>query len=119
MAKLTDPEIERCYQNALRNWKFSGFVIYDKDADSWVRENLEGVTFQRLSELLFEFVVNQGGEIDQVVEQRFNWVGEWSHHYDLRPIINGIALYVETRLRYRDPDDPDDPIIHVVNVKRA
>jgi len=119
MAKLTDPEIENCYQNALRNWRYEGYIVYKKDALAWMVNNLEADLFDQFSRLLYEFVVIEGGEIDQVVEQRFNWIDQWSHHYDLRPIIDGRKFYVETRLSYKNPGDPDDPIIYVVNVKPA
>lgn len=59
-----------------------------------------------------------GGEIDQVVETRPQW-NFWSHHYDLRLTINGRLVYVETRLKYNNPADPDDPVIFVVNIHLA
>jgi hypothetical protein len=59
-----------------------------------------------------------GGEIDKVVETRPEW-NFYSHHYDLRPTINGRLIYVETRLEYKDPADPDDPIVFVVNIHPA
>jgi len=119
VARLTDPEVERCYRNALANWQYNGFVVYEKDAADWIRANLDGVSFREFSRLLNEYVVCHGGEIDQVVERRFNWINKWSHHYDLRPTIQGVRLYVETRLHYRDFNDPDDPVIFVVHVKPA
>jgi hypothetical protein len=33
--------------------------------------------------------------------------------------IKGRRVYFETRLVYRNPDDPDDPFIEVVNVHDA
>jgi hypothetical protein len=64
-------------------------------------------------------VVEQAGEIDQVEETREQWRNKWDYHYDLRPVLAGIKLYVETRLHYRNANDPDDPIIYVVNIHRA
>lgn len=118
MAKLTDPEIERCYHNALRNWNYDGFIVYEKDGAEGLLLHV-GMAPKDFSKLLHDFVLVQGGEIDQVVEQRPNWIGQWSHHYDLRPVVNGVPIYVETRLRYRDARDPDDPVIHVVHIKPA
>jgi hypothetical protein len=56
-----------------------------------------------------------GGEIDQQKETRPEW-NMHDFHYDLRIPIADRLIYVETRLIYRDAQDPDDPIIHVVNI---
>ena len=47
----------------------------------------------------YRFVCEDNGEIDQVKETR-NWepCNRWEYHYDLRPTINGVKVYVETRL---------------------
>ena len=47
------------------------------------------------------------------------WSGDHEFHYDLRPVVQGCQLYVETRLIYTDPEDPDDPLIHIVNIHLA
>jgi hypothetical protein len=117
MAKLTDPEKLRCYKNALSNWNYTGYVTFDKLADEWIRRELDGYSQKRFAEIMFDFV-QAGGEIDQVVEGRPQW-SMHSHHYDLRPTVEGQRLYVETRLIYKDPNDPDDPMIHVVNIHPA
>jgi hypothetical protein len=54
-----------------------------------------------------------------VVETRPEWSDRFEHHYDLRPVLAGRRLYVETRLIYSDPTDADDPVIHVVNIHDA
>jgi hypothetical protein len=54
-----------------------------------------------------------------VAETRENWRDQYSHHYDLRPVIEGRKLYVETRLIYSKPDDPDDPVIYIVSIHWA
>jgi hypothetical protein len=119
MARLTDPELQRCYHNALANWRYTDFIQFKKDAAEWLRRELPGFTQKRFGELLYNYVVKDGGEIDQVVENREPWREQFSHHYDLRPVVNGIKLYVETRLIYSDPNDPDDPVIYVVNIHPA
>jgi hypothetical protein len=119
MAKLADPEILSCYINALQNWRYEGFVVFKKDAAEGLRTHLEGVTQKGFKELLHQYVVVEGGEIDQVVELRENWLDKWSHHYDIRPVIGGVKFYVETRLDYSDPTDPDDPVIYLVHIKPA
>lgn len=119
MATLTDPEVLACYVNALSNWRYEGFVEFLDDASKGLRKYLPGHTQRGFKALLHEFVVLKHGEIDQVVEERENWKHKWAHHYDVRPVINGIRIYVETRLSYSDPADPDDPIIYLVNIKPA
>lgn len=119
MVRLSDVEILTCYTNALRNWTYEGFVVFEKDAAQGLRKHLEGITQKGFKELLYRFVVIEGGQIDQVVENRENWRDKWSHHYDLRPMVGGLKMYVETRLSYSKPDDPDDPVIYLVNIKPA
>jgi hypothetical protein len=60
-----------------------------------------------------------GGTIDQQAETRELWRTLHDFHYDLRQPIGGRLIYVETRLIYRNADDPDDPIIDVVNIHDA
>jgi len=117
MARLTDPEKLRCYKNALSNYKFSGYVNFTQVAWEWLRRNLDGYTQKRFAELLLEYV-EEGGEIDEVVETRPEW-SRHRYHYDLRPVVEGRRLYVETRLFCQDPSDPDDPTIYVVNIHEA
>ena len=116
MARLTDPEILQCYRNALLNWRFDGYIVFEKDAAEGLRKFLDGETQKGFKELLYQFVIEEIGEIDQVLETRENWKNKWSHHYDLRLIIDDLPIYVETRLDYSKPDDPDDPVIYLVNI---
>lgn len=83
MARLTDPEKLRCYKNALSNYKFSGYVEFTQVAWEWLRRNLDGYTQKRFAELLLEYV-EEGSEIDEVVETRPEW-SRHRYHYDLRP----------------------------------
>jgi hypothetical protein len=62
--------------------------------------------------------VAAGGIIDQQAETRPEWTTH-DYHFDLRIPLSGRVLYIETRLIYRKPDDPDDPRIHVVNIHDA
>jgi hypothetical protein len=119
MAKLTDPEILLCYRNALRNWRYEGFVVFEKDAAEGLRKHLDGVTPKGFKEILHQFVVVEGGEVDQVTEERENWRYKWSHHYDIRLVIGGVKFYVESRLHYSNPADRDDPVIYLVHIKPA
>ncbi|HYV38187.1 MAG TPA: hypothetical protein VE988_21050 [Gemmataceae bacterium] len=119
MAKLTDPEILTCYCNALANWRYAGYIVFERDAEHGLRRHLPRIMQQDFQEMLFNFVTNEGGEIDQVAETREEWRDHWSHHFDLRPIVDGVKIYVETRLKYSMPEDPDDPVIFVVNIHPA
>jgi hypothetical protein len=119
MAKLTDPVVLACYCNALSNCRFEGYVVYTEVAAEWLRLNLPGWSNRQFAEMLGQYVRVEGGEIDQVVETRPQWSCWHEFHYDLRPAIGGRHVYVETRLIYSRPEDPDDPLIHVVNIHWA
>lgn len=114
MAKLTDPEKLVCYNNALSNWRYEGFVFLSEVAFEWMKKHMEGISPRSLGRIMFEYV-QAGGEIDQQKETRPEWsIHDW--HYDLRIPVTGKQIYLETRLIYQDPKDPDDPVIHVVNI---
>jgi hypothetical protein len=119
MAKLDDPVISACYLNALSNWRYEGYVVFTERAAEGLRLNLPGYSHKQFAEMLHRFVGEDGGEIDQVVETRPEWSCHHEFHYDLRPVIDSRRLYVETRLIYTDPDDSDDPLIHIVNIHLA
>ena len=119
MAKLSDPVILGCYLNALSNWRYEGYVVFTEIAAEWLHLNVAGCSQKRFAEMLHQFVSKDGGEIDQVVETRPEWSGHHEFHYDLRPLIEGCRLYVETRLIYTNPNDPDDPLVHIVNIHLA
>jgi hypothetical protein len=119
MARLTDPERLAKYEAALREWNWSGAIIYKPRADAWIRANLRGCTQATLSELLYRHEIVNGGEIDEVVENNEEYRKEHEYHHDIRPPFRGKTLYVETCLCY-DPFDPKvEPTILVVNVKWA
>ena len=116
MATLSDPDRSAAYLNAAANGTFEGYIRFDLNgtAFEYVRGTL-GVTLPELKRLIAEHV-NGGGEIDEVAETRSNWSGEYSYHYDLRFVIEGVPVYVETRLLCRIPFIPDEPRIEVVNI---
>ena len=118
MAPLTDPTLLAAYTNALRNsLRYSGYVNWKERPQSWVRKELDGLTTDAVAELMYGHV-RSGREIDQVPERRPEW-SQYGYHYDLRFDIGGRKIYVETRLRFDDPTDPDDPVITVVNIHDA
>jgi hypothetical protein len=113
MAPLKDPERLRCYRNALKNCNYDGYVEFKERAWSWLLAAFPGCARREIAKLLHEYIEG-GGEIDEQIETREEWKQHQFHH-DLRVRIRGRPVYFETRLIYRKPDDPDDPIIHVVN----
>jgi hypothetical protein len=119
MPPLTDPERSRCYLNALANWRYDGFIVFGKDADRWFRAELPDHSHRELARLLYEHVKANGCTcVDEQVETREEWRIHAFHH-DIRLRVAGRLIYFETRLIYRDPDDPDDPLIQVVNAHDA
>lgn len=117
MAPLTDPILLHAYRSALTNRRFCGYVNWTKVAQEWVRRELPGVTPEAIVELLWEHVCG-GEEIDQVRETRPEW-GAHAFHYDVRALAFDRRLYIETRLQFNDPSDPDDPVILIANVHDA
>jgi hypothetical protein len=119
MPPLTDPERLRCYLNALRDWRCSNVVVFETLAWNWLRTNLPRTYHQReIARRLHEHVA-AGGEIDEVKETRELWRDLYPFHYDLRVVVSGRRIYFETCLDYKDPNDPDDPVIRVVNAHDA
>ena len=119
MARLTDPDIMALYMQALTDWNLDGAIVLKGRAPDGLRLTLAGVTEECFKEALFRFVCEDDGEIDQVKEAREPWREHWEWHYDLRPTINGVKLYVETRLFPESFSSRQEPIIHVVQVKPA
>lgn len=111
MAPLQDPEILAQYKSALSNWKVTGYVDWRDRAREWARKNLKNFTARTIAELMWQHVA-AGGEIDQVPERRTAW-NDRAFHYDLRVVIGGRRVYIETVLV---DDDPEDPTIEVVSI---
>jgi hypothetical protein len=118
MPPLTDPERLRCYQNALKNWRWTDVVVFKPRAWEWLRANLLRAYSQKAIVQLLHKHVEAGGVIHEVMETRPEWK-EYEFHYDLRVQIDGRLFYFETILDYKDPNDPDDPTICVVSIHDA
>ena len=110
MAPLRAPVRLKAYQNALGNWRYTGYVTWKEEAARWVRRELEGFTTKEIAHLMHEYV-QRGGEIDEQRETR-EWL-EGEFHYDLRFPIGERWIYIETLLFV---DDPEDPTIGVVSI---
>lgn len=119
MARLTDPDILARYHQALAEWAVGGAIELIGRAHEGLKATLEGVTEKELKEALYRFVCRENGEIDQVKEEREQWRKQWEWHYDLRPTINGVKLYVETRLFPESLSSRQGPILYVVQIKPA
>jgi hypothetical protein len=110
-----DPEVRlRAYRNALRNWKFEGYIVHKRRVEEWLRNELPEYSWREICRELYQYVDN-GGEIDEQQERRPEYA-HYEFHYDLRLRIGGRHLYFETVLLCEDADEPDDPMIEVVNV---
>ncbi|MGH7171978.1 MAG: hypothetical protein ACRELG_17020 [Gemmataceae bacterium] len=119
MARLTDPDILARYHQALADWAVKDAIKLEGRAHEGLRTTLEGVTEEYFLEALYRFVCEADGEIDQVKEEREPWRNHWEWHYDLRPTLNGVKLYVETRLHPESPSSKKPPEIRVVQIKPA
>lgn len=119
MARLTDLAVLARYKQALEDWKVEGAIELEGRGPEGLRTTLEGVTQEHFKEALYRFVCQDNGEIDQVKEEREQWRTQWEWHYDLRPTINGVRVYVETRLFPESFSSCEEPIIHVVQIKPA
>jgi hypothetical protein len=120
MARLTDPAVLARYKQALGDWKVAGAILPkgQRVLDEF-RTTLEDVDWKSFTEALHRFVVEEDGEIDQVKEDREGWREHWEYHYDLRPTIHGVKLYVETLLHPESFSSRDDPVIYIVRIKPA
>jgi len=114
MAKPADKEALQTYREVLLEFGgFKDYVIWRPRAFGWVSAELDGMTAKYFVELMQDFV-RRGGEIDQVIETREDYV-YYRFHYDLRMPVSGRSLYVETAFEHK-PDIEDCTII-IVNVK--
>jgi hypothetical protein len=119
MARLTEPDILARYKQAVSEWQVDGAIVLKGHAPEGLKTTLEGITERYFKECLFRYVCQENGEIDQVKEAREPWREHWEFHYDLRPTINGVKLYVETRLHPESFSSREEPIIFVVQIKPA
>jgi hypothetical protein len=119
MPRLTDPVLLARYKKALSAWNVEGYIQLEKRAPEGLRTTLEGVPEASFKEELYRFVCEDDGEIDQVKEDRENWKKEWEWHFDLRPTINGLKVYVETRLFPESFSSREEPIVRIFQIKPA
>jgi len=114
---LTDSDRRRAFLDALRNWECTGYITFEltEQAGRWVRKTFENTTLKEISRQMHLYVEG-GGEIDEVVEQRTEWRDLYEYHHDLRFEIQGVRVYIETRLFFKLPIVDDESSIIVVNI---
>ena len=117
MAPLTDPIRLQGYKDALSNWRFADYIQFEltEQSQRWIHRQLDNISLKEIGRLM-QHHVTAGGEIDEVSETRRPWSDEYEFHYDLRFKIDNTPVYIETRLNYRIPLEPDESWILVVNV---
>jgi hypothetical protein len=114
VSRLTDPDRLAAYLDALANWAVEGCINFDELSEEGAKYlRTLGVKQRELKQLMHDYV-EAGGEIDEVREKNPDY--EFEFHHDLRFTINGISVYIETRLKYRLPFETLESTILVVNV---
>jgi hypothetical protein len=92
----------------------SGGVSWKRVPAEWVRKNLDGLTQEAIN-CLMQKHIEDGLEIDQVVETREAYRDRYQFHYDFRIVISGRLIYIETVL----DETKMGPIVAVVSVHPA
>jgi hypothetical protein len=102
----------------LANWKYSDYIQFELTEQShrWIRTELDNVSLGEIKQLMYEYIFEDGGEIDEQVETREQWSDRYEYHHDLRFGIQDKNVYIETRLNDWNPFVPDNPWILVVNI---
>jgi hypothetical protein len=98
---------------ALRNGaqNIGGYVQWKNLPAEWLRKNLENQTQLSIVQRMLQHV-EDGNEVDQVVEKREGHLDESRFHFDFRFRIDGVDVYIETVLR----ESRNEAIIKVVNM---
>lgn len=110
MSRLEDPKILAQITKALEEAAtgVGEYVYWKRIAWEWVAKNLDSETQQSMAAHLLAYV-QAGGKVDQVVERRGF---DDAFHYDFRPRIDNMDVYVETVLRV----SRTGPTISIVSV---
>lgn len=113
MSRLTDIRlldlIEEALQNGARN--IGGYVQWKRLPAEWLRKNLENQTQLSVVQRMLAHVQN-GDEIDQVVERRGGHLDESRFHFDFRFQMDGLDVYIETVLK----ETKTGPTISIVSM---
>lgn len=114
MGSIVDPAAFALYKLTLSHWRFRGYIVWKQVAREWLDRELADYTAEMVHELMYNHVA-AGGDVDQVVERRPEYVA-YRFHYDFRLPISGRRIYIETVLV---EDDEPDPTIRVVSIHDA
>jgi hypothetical protein len=113
MGKVIDQDALDAYRHVLLTLgPITGYIQWRNLPLEWLSKNLPNVGVKLIHELMASHVAG-GGEIDQVLERRPEYVS-WRFHYDLRMPVSNRRVYVETV--FMDEPDPDDCTIWIVNM---
>lgn len=94
--------------------RFTGYVVYEKDARQDLEAFLGGWSQQGVTQELLAYA-KAGGKISRNQEDREVWRDTWRFCHHLWPEIGGQSLYFEARF---DDRDPNDPVIRIVRIHR-
>ena len=112
MPPLTDPALLAMFKKAFSDWRVGGVVLWRRGAEEWLHRNLPNITMREVNRSLHEHFEG-GGQLFHIKETRPNW-WMWEYWYKFKSLpIGGRKVFVEMRL---DDRDPDEPVIHVVNM---
>lgn len=110
MPPLRDANTIDKFRAAFQDHNSGGVSWNPVPALEWLRRNFSGITQQAVNCLILDHI-NSGGEIDQVVETREDYL-HCGYHYDFLLRIRNRCVYVETILQ----ESRMGPVVTVVNI---
>jgi hypothetical protein len=111
VVRLEDEELLAQFAEALGDWRYDGFIVWNQLARTWLEKNLPDVVQKSVSEQMF-LHYQSGGKIDQVKETRSPYDQHYEYHYDFRLTISNREVYIETVL----DTTATGPTITIVNM---
>lgn len=112
MPPLTGEERQQFVDVLEEGARFTGYVVYERDAREDLGTYLGGWSEQGVTQELLAYAQARG-KISRNVEDRETWRDKWKYCYHLWPTIDGQSLYFEARF---DDREPDDPVIRIVRI---
>jgi hypothetical protein len=112
MPPLSDAKLIARFLEALKEWKYDGYINWSPRATRWLRENLQNHSQQAIGRAMYNYV-RKGGVINQAKENYEGYRDDHPYHYDYEIPMSGKIIYVETVF----DDMTMGPTITVVNIK--